>query len=57
MEDVSNQGEAEKCRDLAKGFFAKGQYEKAARFFQKSLQLHSLPGMRSTELITDKLTL
>lgn len=42
--DVSNQDEAEKCRDLAKGFYSKGQYTKAIKFYQKSLQLHPLPG-------------
>jgi hypothetical protein len=42
--DHANQDEAEKCRDLAKGFYNKGLYVKAAKFYQKSLQLHPLPG-------------
>jgi len=45
MGDVANKGEAEKCRDLAKQFFQKGAYEKAARFFRKSHSLHPLPGV------------
>ena len=45
MGDVANKGEAEKCRDLAKSFFQKGDYDKAARFFRKSHSLHPLPGV------------
>ena len=45
MGDVANKGEAEKCRDLAKQFFQKRAYEKAARFFRKSHSLHPLPGV------------
>jgi hypothetical protein len=45
MGDIANKGEAEKCRDLAKQFFQKRAYEKAARFFRKSHSLHPLPGV------------
>lgn len=45
MEGVANKGEAEKCRDLAKSFLSKGQYEKAIKFFDKSLKLYPLPGV------------
>lgn len=42
---IANQGEAEKCRDMAKSFLQKGEYAKAARFFDKSLKLYRLPGV------------
>ncbi|KAJ1424575.1 DnaJ domain-containing protein [Ochromonadaceae sp. CCMP2298] len=44
---VANQGEAENCRDLAKSFMAKGEYAKASRFFEKSLRLFPLPGVKA----------
>jgi curved DNA-binding protein CbpA len=44
---VANQGEAEKCRDIAKSFMAKGEYAKASRFFEKSLRLFALPGVKA----------
>jgi hypothetical protein len=44
---IANKGEAEKCRDMAKGYMSKGEYAKAARFFDKSLRLFPLPGMRA----------
>ena len=47
MGDVANKGEAEKCRDLAKSFFNQKQYDKAARFYKKSLSLHPLPGVEA----------
>ena len=42
--DVSNQDEAERCRDLAQGLLSRGEYDRAARLLRKSLQLHPLPG-------------
>eukprot|EP00602_Paraphysomonas_sp_CaronLab_P002577 CAMPEP_0185019056 /NCGR_PEP_ID=MMETSP1103-20130426/1670_1 /TAXON_ID=36769 /ORGANISM="Paraphysomonas bandaiensis, Strain Caron Lab Isolate" /LENGTH=407 /DNA_ID=CAMNT_0027549135 /DNA_START=108 /DNA_END=1328 /DNA_ORIENTATION=- len=45
MEGIANKGEAERCRDLAKEFFKKGQLEKAVKFFDKSLRLYPLPGV------------
>lgn len=47
MESVANKDEAEKCRDLAKSFLKSGQYEKAIKFFDKSLRLHPLPGVEA----------
>ncbi len=59
-QDIANKGEAERCRDLAKvlvfetpdysylnskDFFKSGQYEKAIKFYDKSLRLYPLPGM------------
>lgn len=45
MENIANREEAEKCRDLAKKFLAQGEYDKAIRFADKSLQLYPLPGV------------
>ena len=45
--DVSNQDEAERCRDLAKSLLARGQYDRATKLLRKSLQLYPLPGDRS----------
>ena len=45
MGDISNKGEAERSRDLAKGYMRAGDYEKAARFFGKSLRLYPLVGV------------
>lgn len=42
---IANEGEAEKCRDMAKKFMAQGEYEKAAKFFDKSLRLYPLAGV------------
>lgn len=43
--NIANKGEAEKCRDLAKKFLSQGEYEKAVKFFDKSLRLYHLPGV------------
>lgn len=43
MASLANKDEAEKCRDMAKGFLARGEREKAVRFFEKSLRLYPLP--------------
>lgn len=48
---IANQGEAEKCRDIAKNALAKGDFDKAVKFFEKSLRLHRLPGV---EALRDK---
>lgn len=47
MTGIANKDEAEKCRDLAKSFLTKGQYEKAIKFFDKSLRLYPLPGVEA----------
>lgn len=46
-ENVANKGEAEKCRDLAKSFLSKGEYEKAIKFFEKSYRLYPLAGVNA----------
>ncbi len=43
--NIANQGEAEKCRDLGKKFLQAGEWAKAVKFFDKSLQLYPLPGV------------
>lgn len=40
-----NKGEAEKCRDIAKGHMRKGNHAQAVKFFEKSLRLYPLPGV------------
>jgi DnaJ-domain-containing protein 1 len=50
-ENVANREEAEKCRDMAKKFLQGAQYDKAIRFFEKSLRLYRLPGV---EALRDK---
>lgn len=45
MENIANQDEAEKCRDLGKAFLQKGDYAKAVKYFDKSLRLFPLPGV------------
>ena len=42
--DVSNQDEAERCRDMAQSLLSRGQYDRAAKLLRKSLQLFPLPG-------------
>ena len=44
---IENRDEAEKCRDMAKRFMSQGEYAKAAKFFDKSLRLYPLPGVKS----------
>jgi len=46
-ENIANKGEAEKCRDIAKTALSKGEYDKAIKFFDKSLRLHRLPGVEA----------
>lgn len=48
---IANQGEAEKCRDIAKLALSKGEFDKAIKFFDKSLRLYRLPGV---EALRDK---
>jgi curved DNA-binding protein CbpA len=48
---IANQDEAEKCRDIAKLALSKGDFDKAIKFFEKSLRLHRLPGV---EALRDK---
>ena len=50
MGDVANKGEAERCRELAKEFLARKQYEKSIRFLNKSLSLYPLPGVRELKM-------
>ena len=45
MGDVANKEQAEKCRDLAKDFLSKREFDKAIKFFEKSLRLYPLPGV------------
>mmetsp|Transcript_13795 Transcript_13795/g.22974 ORF Transcript_13795/g.22974 Transcript_13795/m.22974 type:complete len:430 (-) Transcript_13795:366-1655(-) len=52
---VANQGEAEKCRDIAKQFLQKGEYTKASKFFEKSLRLFPLPGVKALKEKADRL--
>ena len=44
---VANQGEAEKCRDLGKKYLVARDYEKAIKFFDKSLRLFELPAVKA----------
>jgi hypothetical protein len=55
MSDIANKGEAERCRDIAKGFLAQCQYEKAIRFYEKSLRLYALPGVEESIKAAQKL--
>lgn len=41
-----NKDEAEKCLDLARKFRLRGDYDKAIKFFDKSLRLYPLPGVK-----------
>ena len=45
MGDIANKEQAEKCRDMAKDFLNKREYDKAIKFFEKSLRLYPLPGV------------
>ena len=45
MSDIANKEQAEKCRDMAKEFLNKREYDKAIKFFEKSLRLYPLPGV------------
>ena len=47
MASLANKDEAEKCRDMAKNFLARGERDKAVRFFEKSLRLYPLPGIET----------
>jgi len=40
--NIANLGEAEKCRDLGKKYLQAGEWAKAVKFFEKSLQLYPL---------------
>lgn len=40
---------------MAKNFLSKGEYEKAARFFDKSLRLFPLPGVKALKEKAEKL--
>eukprot|EP00934_Nitzschia_sp_Nitz4_P007231 Nitzschia sp. Nitz4//scaffold9_size221794//212684//214190//NITZ4_001388-RA/size221794-processed-gene-0.35-mRNA-1//1//CDS//3329561127//7221//frame0 len=42
-----NKGEAEKCRDIGARALQQGQYERAVKFFKKSLALFPLPGVEA----------
>lgn len=55
MSDIANKGEAERCREIAKDFLAQRQYEKAIRFFEKSLRLYALPGVEESIKAVQKL--
>ena len=50
MGDIANKGEAERCRELAKEFLARKQYEKSIRFLNKSLSLYPLPGVKELRM-------
>lgn len=52
--DVTNQGEAERCRDMAKNHLAKGDYAKASKLFDKSLRLFPLPGVIALKELADR---
>ena len=54
-QSVANKEEAEKCRDVAKSCMMKGDYNKAARFLEKSLRLYLLPGVAELIAQCDKL--
>lgn len=43
--DEANKEQAEKCRDLGATALRNGDFEKAVRMLEKSLRLHSLPGV------------
>lgn len=45
--NIANREEAEKCRDIAKECMRRGDYAKAEKFFDKSLRLFPLPGVRA----------
>lgn len=40
-----NKDEAEKCRDIGAKFLRQEQYDRAAKFFKKSLSMYPLPGV------------
>ena len=44
-DSIANRDESEKCKELGKRYYDVGQYEKAAKFFDKSLRLYALPGV------------
>eukprot|EP01039_Chlorochromonas_danica_P006239 gene6239-6880_t len=45
--NIANREEAEKCRDLGKDCMRRGEFAKAERFFEKSLRLFALPGVKA----------
>lgn len=42
-----NKGEADRCKTIGADALKQGQYDKAAKFFKKSLQLYPLPGVET----------
>jgi curved DNA-binding protein CbpA len=54
-ENIANKGEAEKCRDIAKAALSKGEYDRAIKFFDKSLRLHRLPGVEALRAKAEQL--
>mmetsp|Transcript_3067 Transcript_3067/g.4302 ORF Transcript_3067/g.4302 Transcript_3067/m.4302 type:complete len:411 (+) Transcript_3067:52-1284(+) len=44
MADFANKDEAEKCMEIGKSALRANDFSKAAKFFQKSLNLYKLPG-------------
>lgn len=52
--DVTNQGEAERCRDIAKSYLAKGDFAKACKLFDKSLRLYPLPGVDALKELAER---
>jgi len=53
--NIANQGEAEKCRELGKAFLQKGDFAKAVKYFDKSLRLFPLPGVKALKEKAEKL--
>lgn len=44
-DNIANLDEAEKCRDIAKTALRKGEWDKAIKWFEKSLRLYPLAGV------------
>lgn len=45
MPNLANKDTAEQCKDIGKAALAKGDYPKAIRMFEKSMQLYPVPGV------------
>lgn len=46
MSDIANRDEAERCLELANQFLSRHEFEKAIKFYEKSIRLYELSGVR-----------
>ena len=54
-DSIANRDESEKCKELGRRYYDAGQYEKAAKFFDKSLRLYALPGVAELKASAERM--